>query len=253
MSSPDANFQVNLLSGHKKAVNCLDVPHNGASTLATGSDDKTVRLWDTRNNRSSKAIAGFFTSSIGSLAFDAIQDYILYCSSGTSMFTVDLRMEAVLIRSPTHSHIDLTRDDINCMTVHSTGKYIAISDDNYDVTILSTEHPESVTHLQKKHTSIVGAIAFNPGISHELVTGGFDCIVSSCNFETMRTRSTRNFSERSLVKQDASSSQYFNPPFVQGLAYIEDGQGLACALGDGSVIQRFYGELDDRLSLINST
>ena len=73
-----SSFGVSVLKGHKDCVNILDTSHFDANLVASGSDDKSIRVWDLRHEKTIKCILGSSTA-INSLAFDPTSENTLYC------------------------------------------------------------------------------------------------------------------------------------------------------------------------------
>ena len=83
-----SSFGISSLRGHKGCVNILDSHYTDVNLLASGSDDKSVRIWDLRSKKTVKCIAGS-DAAITSLAFDPRSDHILYCiMNGMKIFNL---------------------------------------------------------------------------------------------------------------------------------------------------------------------
>ena len=238
--------QLALLRGHRKAATCIDV--SPANDVATGSEDCTVRLWDTRAGRSSRSILGCFDECIDSVKYNKTSAHVLYVTCGHTLLTFDMRMEreeTVLIKSPSARNGDITSlDDINCLAASTDGQRLAIGSDGGDIFVLDC-NTKSRYHLKKRlargHTSLVTSVAFHPNDkSKEVVSGGLDCTVCCWNYSTGRLLYSVNMASYALSRVNEGGGegglgQLVNPPLVHGLEYLPGGEALVAALGDGSV------------------
>lgn len=83
------------LKGHKDSVTCmLDHPMG----LITGSEDRTVRIWDTRMNRAVKCICGMFDDEIACLSTYPLNDYTVCVGCEAFVTFYDLRNPSALIQ-----------------------------------------------------------------------------------------------------------------------------------------------------------
>ena len=76
--SAASSFGVSVLKGHKDCVNILDTSYFDSNLVASGSDDKSIRIWDLRQEKTVKCILGSSTA-ITSIAFDPKSEITLYC------------------------------------------------------------------------------------------------------------------------------------------------------------------------------
>lgn len=233
-------IQLHQLKGHKKAINCIDISSTDENCIATGSNDKSVRIWDCRANRASKIIYGCFPSAIETVCFDSTEasPHMLYCSANCNFYGVDTRMESVIIPCPSFQLNDVVTDSINCMQMspRRSNVNIAVSDDAGSLTLIDT-----TTHNYKTyssiHSSIMSAVAYS-SVEQEILTGGFDCKISFWNTALGRERISLNFADPSTLlgrASDTSTKQFMNPAFVHGVQSMYGGSLIACGLGDGSV------------------
>ncbi len=86
LRDPESGEVLHRLSGHKQRV--WSLAFVGADRLATGSADKTVRLWDTATGAQTVALADF-PSGAYSLAYVARLDRLIVNASGLSIDVLD--------------------------------------------------------------------------------------------------------------------------------------------------------------------
>ena len=72
-----SSFGVSVLKGHKGCVNILDTSHFDVNLIASGADDRAIRIWDLRTEKTIKCILGSSTI-ITTLAFDPKNENGLY-------------------------------------------------------------------------------------------------------------------------------------------------------------------------------
>lgn len=241
MTDVSASTQLHCrnLRGHKMGVTTVDSSHVDEYTIASGSDDKTVRIWDLRTNRAHKCIHQCFPDSVEQVLFSPKVDYELYAACGSRIFLFDLRMEAVVQREASRA-INMTADSINHIAIHPKGTHIAAADDEGCITVLDLTSYASETCrrrvLSRGHTNIAGCLAFKPNSLRELASGGFDCKVCFWDTSMGRPQGEHSFSQVFNTSTDGESlSRAINPPFVHDVGYVAEGAALACVLGDGSV------------------
>lgn len=190
-----------------------------------------MRLWDLRSERAWKSIANssILQQEIGSVL---LHDTYLYCSNHINLYVFDIRNESLLIKQPSQVYENICGDDINYIVINADHSTLAVSDDNEAISLIERFSSTGLKKLQGLHTSIAGSIAFHPRVSTELISGGFDCIMGVWDTMSRRVKCRTNFAS---ALGTTSGQQFLNPPFVQAVGYLCDGQLISCALGDGSV------------------
>ena len=177
-------FSVKRFRGHRDSITYIDVPYeirdhlHQISTVITGSNDKTIRLWDVQTGKTSQCVTNSsqIKESIGSIS---MYDKFIYFSNGNSLSVYDTRMKSILL-TQSEIHIENVCDDeISTTAITKDGKCIAFGSDDGYLHIFDRLLFEPKMTLTGGHTTIIGAIAFREVnfkmLSNELVTGGFDC------------------------------------------------------------------------------
>lgn len=227
-------------SGHKACINCIDGTTISRNLIATGSDDKSIRIWDIRANKAIKCITQCFESSVEAVKFSVSDDNTIYAASDRILFSFDLRTNGIIVKSPIMMTDNAATDEINCIDVKPDGDFLAVADDAGIITIINTRQ---LTANQPKrlygHTSLVNTVAFSPINTYGLMSGGFDYLLNSWDLNTSTSISNpaaaANLSKLGNQNNDSVSTRSINPPFIQGISYMCNGRTVAVALGDGSV------------------
>lgn len=247
-----------LLRGHKGNVNAVEV--QDAFVFASGSDDKTLRIWDIRQSpqRAQYCLCECFPAAVDSMTFHPKEQHALYAASGSQIFVFDLRSfgasGSIVQRSPL-CVIDIYAEDaaqgpegadgvveINTIKIHPKGDHLAVGDDRGKVVIMERNRTPgagpAAWQLSKclsrgVHSSIIGSVAFRPNSVRELMSGGFDCIACSWDFGLGKPLASCNFG--TVCDSSGEPFQIVNPPFVHALQYISSGRAVLACLGDGTL------------------
>ena len=156
------------LGGHKGPINAVEAALNG-SVFASGSDDKTLRLWDVRQSplRAQYCLCECFPEAIDSITFHPKDEHALYAASGNQVFVFDLRTfgasGSIIQRVPLcvinvydadadklgtrkpataaasatgEETLDTDANEINTIKIHPKGDHMAIGDDKGNVVIM---------------------------------------------------------------------------------------------------------------------
>ncbi|KAI1302825.1 WD repeat-containing protein 53 [Mortierella claussenii] len=217
--------------GHVAPVLCLDNQH---WMLASGSEDKTCRIWDIRTNKVYKALTGF-ESSVSTTSFTPADAHTIYVGSGDKIYTFDLRMESLLLDTTQSTRVyDGAEDEINQIQVNHRASYLTACDDAGDVRVLDLKSHKWMRQIKRQHDNIAMTVQFVPKKDLQALSGGMDKRVVAWDF--YKGRATQLFdTDTPQDPNGVQSKQLFNPPFVHSIAIHPSGTHLAIGLGDGSI------------------
>ncbi|RCI05367.1 WD repeat-containing protein 53 [Rhizopus stolonifer] len=220
------------LQGHKAPVITAEYAKNtilGNHVLASGSEDKTCRLWDLQSNKVIKGLSGFH-EPVTSIKFATKSSMpYMYLSSGTKVYTFDLRNQGMLLTEPIHTY-EFSQDEINQIDVHENNQFLATADDEGSIQIIDLNTHKIHKKTSKKHSNICMTVKFRPKKPWEVWSGGMDSKVYNWDFS--RGLPTHIYD---MSQKEASAKQMFNPPFVHTMAISPDGTWIAAGLGDTSI------------------
>ncbi|KAF9288930.1 WD repeat-containing protein 53 [Mortierella alpina] len=99
-----------FLLGHVAPVLSLD---SRDWMLASGSEDKTCRIWDIRTEKVHKALRGF-EDPVTTTTFSPADAHMIYVGTGDKIYAYDLRMESLLLETAQSTRVyDGAQDEIN--------------------------------------------------------------------------------------------------------------------------------------------
>lgn len=128
------------LKGHKGCVTCLETTGNGDNIqLLSGAEDKSIRFWNLKENKSQKCISGCFDSCVTALRASNASMHLLYAATEMSLYMFDIRFDGVLHRLPLHKFPEQFEDvntlDTQCLP-GNTDDIVAVGDDSGDIKLL---------------------------------------------------------------------------------------------------------------------
>lgn len=248
--------------GHRDSVTTVCVNPWQNSTFASGSEDGSCRLWDSRTTKATQCFTGMFPArqpdvAISSIVFE--DETSFYVAADRTIFRFDLRHQRDIICTKALDHWTLEHaEEINTLTLSSSSSstknknkktsYLAASDDNGSVHILErNEHQGSIKlskykTLRGRHTNLCTAAIFLG--SHrpwELMSGSLDGHVIVWDFSRGKPKHKVNFHTPAAFArepdEEMTQNQMLNPPFVHAVAVhpSDKSNTVAVAVGDGSI------------------
>jgi len=221
--------------GHRKGVTALDISGDERQLLS-GSEDKTVRLWDCQQRKGVKCMLECFDTAIEGVSYSKRENHIVHAVTSRNFYSFDTRMEGnILMKIPTIRIDNLVNTDINALVSHHDGGMLAIGDDAGVVSVYDIDNSNCGIILKRKyeqvHSNLVSALSFST-INSSIASGGFDCVTCSWDIDTGAVISSENISTQSLLD---GAPQVINPPFIQSISYVKNDALLVLALGDGTI------------------
>jgi WD40 repeat protein len=202
------------LCGHTDDVACLAVQSNTSHSLASGSEDSTVRLWDLRAAAQSQCISCISTifknEPVVSLAWHPTEEHRLLAAAGCEVCECDLRKlsdapsavlahrytanevhqwrlsteltanmqsSSVLTLRTMHAFALMLQDEVNHLDVHCDGAYFSAADDTGAVRIYDLKTKKSHRNLKNAHTNLCSMALFRPKASGDLASAALDWYV----------------------------------------------------------------------------
>ncbi|MGW2227262.1 WD40 repeat domain-containing serine/threonine protein kinase [Streptomyces formicae] len=154
-ASRAATRPVAQLTGHTQDISCLAFAPDG-STLATGAQDKTLRLWDAGTGRSIATFEGHTENVMA----------VVYSRDGRTLYTggFDKTLRGWDVRSGAQKRVITTYkgeyDSVNCLAVSPDGKTLAVGVGSR-VELVNPDTGRSRATLTG-HTGSMGWVAFSP-------------------------------------------------------------------------------------------
>ena len=213
--------------GHTSSVLSLDVNREGI--LASGGEGELC-VWSkdgssqTKISCSSHAAQSDDSKEINGVCFCAKNPERLYASCGNKVFGYDLRNP-----SSTVCEFGFNEDEINQVTIHDKGTFLAACDDSGDIKVVDVQSGRLFKTLHSRNDSICSTVQFRPNRPWEVVSGSMDYRVVSWDFSSGRALQELNVQE---LGGDSHEGAYFiNPPFVHSIHMAGNGRMFAAGLG----------------------
>jgi WD40 repeat protein len=199
------------LTGHTGAVNSVAFSPDG-KTLASGSSDTTVRLWNAVTRRSIATLTGH-TGAVNSVAFSPDGESLASGSSDTTVRLWNTVVHGGIAALTGHTGA------VNSVTFSPDGKTLASGSADATVRLWSTATQRGTATLTG-HTAAVNSVAFSPDNTN-FASGSSDTTVRLWNADALTS---------SAVLVNAA------PVFSVAFSYY-DGNGYALAAAVQEAIQ----------------
>lgn len=209
---------IGRLKGHTSSITCLSFTPNGR-TLASGSLDGDIRLWDVRRQKHKATLDD--QNAISDIAFGAKGRTLVSCngSKGTPVQLWDIAK-----KRPKKTIIQQDEKFFSKVALSPDGQTIAVMG-ILEVSLWDVTTGENRGEL-RGHFSNIMSIAFSPD-GDTLATGGLDGKVLLWNYKQ----------ERSRFKPKATLIGYTDQRIgVKHLTFSPDGQKLATGYWNGEVL-----------------
>lgn len=200
------------LHGHVKAVNGVAFASCG-SLLASGSNDKTVKLWDITSGRVQQTLTGH-TSGVQGLSFSPDGMVLASASEDETVRLWDVRTNGAALQSLNQSSW------VENVAISPDGKMLAAALLNNTIQLWDSRSL-AVLYTLKGHKSIVQSVAFSPDSN---------ILASGSNDKHIMTWNPNSGQERQRIKAHPGMMNY-----VKAVAFSPDGKLLASASLDGTV------------------
>jgi eukaryotic-like serine/threonine-protein kinase len=167
--------EIRRLSGHSGSVKCVAFSRDG-KRLVTGSDDKSIRVWDAASGREVLRL-GRHTAGINALTFVADTTQIASASKDQTVRVWDLRsgLETHCFEASAGAVLDVA--------VSADGKRIASGHFDTSIRLWDLEADRELGELTG-HKQMVSALAFAPKVGY-LVSAGQDHTLRLWNLATL--------------------------------------------------------------------
>lgn len=157
-----------LSSGHSEPVRCMAISPDG-QFLVSGSDDKTIKIWDINEEEEIYTLTGH-SASVISVAFSPDGETLASASANQTIrlwnFNTRQEIKALLGHSK----------PITCVAFHKKNNSVLFSG-SLDATIsVWNIETSQITHTHTTHTNGVTCLAVHPN-GKNLASGGHDCTV----------------------------------------------------------------------------
>ncbi|NCQ83580.1 MAG: NACHT domain-containing protein [Microcystis aeruginosa W13-18] len=179
-------------------------------TLATGSSDKTIKLWNVETGQEIRTLSGH-NDSVDSVSFSSDGKTLATGSSDRTIKLWDVETGQEIRTLTGHNHY------VNSVSFSPDGKTLATGSEDKTIKLWNVETGKEIGTL-KGHNETVNSVSFSPD-GKTLATGSYDKTIKLWNVETGKEI-------RTLSGHDGS---------VYTVSFSPDGKTLATGSDDGTI------------------
>lgn len=265
-----------LSSIHTDSIICLNVIKNesASAVLLSGGEDGILSFTSLSDHKYIDKITVPTNEACTAISSNCKDFRSIAASFGQSILHLDLRKS--FNQDSIVDIFTVNNDEINSISMDSTGKWVAASDDTGEVQVIALQSngPHDIKTssttakkqyqyktLRRGHTNIASAVAFrrsSASSTDQLLSGGLDCRIISWDFMRLKQLHSWNIQEESISHQE--SGKICNPPMVHHIATPSGSHSdslvnriFAVARGDGYISLYDSDHRAQTSSMVSST
>ncbi|KAK8800695.1 hypothetical protein WA158_000020 [Blastocystis sp. Blastoise] len=229
--------------GHQDSVTCVICDGDRA---ISGSEDKTIRVWDLKTETTVNCIVGVFNDAVMSVVSNPTKSHQVFAAAGKTIYEFDLRNYDVCLKEYSNCFSE-NDDDISQIVIDDDGHYLASADDSGSVSIYNLWTEQNEITVTDMHSNICSSVMFyREGRNVSVISGGMDFKVYNWNLEGDVLH------EWSINPSQDPGTSYINPPFVTSLCKDYRSNNIFCSCGDGSLRQLLFNN-NEYLQEVNTS
>jgi len=208
----DGGAAIQNLTDHTSAVNSLDFNSDGTK-LVSGSDDKTVKLWNIGNSGilSNPITLNKHTNAVYAVKFSLDGKFIASGSKDSKIKIWDVNDGGALIHTLTE-HTGM----VTCLSFSPDGKTLASGSHDGPIRLWDMENGGTAIGLFRGHTRMVNSIDFSPD-GTELASGSNEIM----KMEKLEKETEELQSQNNCLSHELGVMRKQEQTFVTKLSKIE--------------------------------